>query len=103
MTANSEKARRPVVSPVAVVTGAGPGLGGALALDLARAGARLVICDIDPARLDGTEAQIRAMGGEVLCLPCDVSNSAAVEALVAQAASQVLSHPIRVFLLLFWI
>lgn len=76
-----------IQNPVAVVTGAGPGLGGALALGLARAGARLVICDIDPKRLEGTEAQVRAAGAEVLSLPCDVSNSAAVDAMFAQAAA----------------
>ncbi len=76
----------PVQHPVAVVTGAGPGLGGALALDLARAGARLVICDIDPTRLEATEAAIREMGGEVLSLTCDVSRSAEVDAMFGLAA-----------------
>lgn len=76
-----------IPNPVAVVTGAGPGLGGALALGLARAGARLVICDIDPDRLAGTEARIRAAGGEVLSLPCDVRSSAAVDAMFAQAVA----------------
>ncbi len=69
-----------------MVTGAGPGLGGALAIALAAAGARLVICDIDPDRLNGTAEKIRSMGGEVLSLPCDVSDSAAVDTLFAQAA-----------------
>lgn len=76
----------PVKNPVAVVTGAGPGLGGALALGLARAGARLVICDIDPARLTDTERQIRDCGAEVLSLRCDVSQSREVDALFEQAA-----------------
>lgn len=74
-------------NPVAVVTGAGPGLGGALAVGLAKAGAKLVICDIEPERLAGTEAQIRAIGAEVISLQCDVSNSAAVDALFATAAA----------------
>jgi 3-oxoacyl-[acyl-carrier protein] reductase len=69
-----------------LVTGAGPGLGGALAIALAAAGARLVICDIDPDRLNGTAEKIRSMGGEVLSLPCDVSDSAAVDAMFTQAA-----------------
>jgi len=75
-----------ISNPVAVVTGAGPGLGGALAIALAAAGARLVICDIDPDRLNGTAEKIRSMGGEVLSLPCDVSDSAAVDAMFTQAA-----------------
>lgn len=76
----------PVPHPVALVTGAGPGLGGALALGLAEAGARLVICDIDPARLALTEQRLRALGAEVLACVCDVSDSAAVDAMVAEAA-----------------
>jgi len=77
----------PVNNPVALVTGAGPGLGGALAVGLAQAGARLVICDIDPERLKITEQRLRALGAEVLSRVCDVSSSAAVDALVAEAAS----------------
>jgi len=72
--------------PVAMVTGAGPGLGGALAVGLAQAGARLVLCDIDPERLRLTEQRLHAMGTEVLSRVCDVSDSAAVDALVAEAA-----------------
>lgn len=74
--------------PVAVVTGAGPGLGGALVLGLARAGARLVICDIDPDRLRSTQTSAEALGAEVLCVQCDVSDSDAVDALFAQAAKR---------------
>lgn len=76
----------PVNNPVALVTGAGPGLGGALAVGLAQAGARLVICDIDPDRLQLTEQRLLTMGAEVLARVCDVSDSAAVDALVAEAA-----------------
>ena len=79
---------RPVEHPVALVTGAGPGLGGALAVALAEAGARLVICDIDPERLHLTEQRVHAMGVEVLSRVCDVSSSAAVDALVAEAAGR---------------
>jgi 3-oxoacyl-[acyl-carrier protein] reductase len=71
---------------VALVTGAGPGLGGALAVALAMAGARLVICDIDAQRLEATQASILALGGEVLSLQCDIADSAAVDAMFAMAA-----------------
>lgn len=87
MSAQMRPSAAPVANPVAVVTGAGPGLGGALALGLARAGARLVICDIDPTRLIHTEQQIRALGAEVLSLRCDVSQSREVDALFSQAAA----------------
>ncbi len=89
MSAIAAAARRPVAAvpnPVALVTGAGPGLGGALAVALAEAGARLVICDIDPERLAQTKQRLQALGAEVLARVCDVSDSAAVDALVDEAA-----------------
>ncbi|AMO24399.1 3-oxoacyl-[acyl-carrier-protein] reductase [Ramlibacter solisilvae] len=73
---------------VALVTGAGPGLGGAIAVAMAREGARLVLCDIDPEALAATEAQLAALGAEYLALRCDVSDSAAVGAMFAQAAGR---------------
>jgi NAD(P)-dependent dehydrogenase (short-subunit alcohol dehydrogenase family) len=67
---------------VAVVTGGASGVGKCLCADLARAGAHVVIVDIDPARLWATQAQIDPLGpGRVLALPCDVTKEASVRAL----------------------
>jgi 3-oxoacyl-[acyl-carrier protein] reductase len=73
---------------VAMVTGAGPGLGGVIATAMAREGARLVICDVAPAALVSTEAQIGGLGVEHLALRCDVSDSAAVDAMFSVAAER---------------
>jgi 3-oxoacyl-[acyl-carrier protein] reductase len=73
---------------VALVTGAGPGLGGVIATAMAREGARLVVCDINPEALAATEAQLAALDAEHLALRCDVSDSAAVDAMFAQAAAR---------------
>ena len=70
----------------AVVTGAGRGLGGAIARAYAREGARLVLCDVDTEALEATRAQVEAAGAPCLAVPCDVSDRAAVDALFAQAA-----------------
>jgi 3-oxoacyl-[acyl-carrier protein] reductase len=71
---------------VALVTGAGRGLGGTIADAMAREGARLTVCDIDNAALEETRAALAALGAECLAVPCDVSDSAAVDEMFAQAS-----------------
>ena len=70
---------------VAVVTGASRGLGLLLALELARRGARLVICARDMAGLDQAAAWIRKAGAEVVPVACDVTAPDAAARLVARA------------------
>jgi NAD(P)-dependent dehydrogenase (short-subunit alcohol dehydrogenase family) len=65
---------------VAVVTGAGSGIGRAVALGLARAGWRLVLAGRRGDALDRVAAELP---GESLCVPTDVSDPHAVEALFA--------------------
>jgi len=59
---------------VAVVTGAGSGIGQALAIELARAGAKLAISDIDVAGLATTEERLKAIGCPVRADRLDVSD-----------------------------
>jgi 3-oxoacyl-[acyl-carrier protein] reductase len=63
---------------VALVTGAGRGMGGAIAIDLARAGAHVAICDIDMPALEETREAVEAAGAPCLALRCDVSSSSEV-------------------------
>jgi NADP-dependent 3-hydroxy acid dehydrogenase YdfG len=58
---------------VAVVTGAGSGIGQALALELGRSGAKLAISDVDTEGLAQTEAQLKAIGVEVKADRLDVT------------------------------
>ena len=58
---------------VAVVTGAGSGIGQALGCELARRGAKLAISDIDTEGLARTEAQLRDLGAEVKADRLDVT------------------------------
>ena len=65
---------------VAVVTGAGSGIGRALAVGLAERGARLSLADVDAAGLAETAAIAGAVGAEVHTAAVDVSDRAAVGA-----------------------
>jgi 3-oxoacyl-[acyl-carrier protein] reductase len=72
-------------SRVALVTGAGDGIGRAAALLLAREGARVVLADVDAARL-GCSAQLVAdAGADGLPIVADVLDAAAVDDLVSRA------------------
>jgi len=75
------------VGRVAVVTGGASGIGRALALGLARAGARVVIADRDEAGMARVIAAIRALGGEAIAVPTDVSERVQVLALAERAFS----------------
>lgn len=58
---------------VAVITGAGSGIGQALAVELGRAGARLAISDVDTEGLADTERQLTAIGAPVKADRLDVT------------------------------
>jgi NAD(P)-dependent dehydrogenase (short-subunit alcohol dehydrogenase family) len=62
-----------------LVTGAAGGLGRALALAFAAAGARIVALDRDAAGLEGLRAELESLGRDCLALPCDVTDATACE------------------------
>lgn len=66
---------------VAVLTGAGRGIGRATALSLAARGARIAASDVDAARAEETAALVNAAGGEAISLRVDVAGQADLEAL----------------------
>lgn len=69
---------------ICLVTGAAGGIGLAAAQALASVGARLMLSDVDDARLAGVLGDFRALGLDVRGCACDVTDAASVEALVAR-------------------
>lgn len=72
----------------ALVTGASRGLGQAIALGLAQAGARVICASSTAQGSHDTVAKIQAAGGDALALAADLSDEAAVEHLAQQALAQ---------------
>lgn len=71
----------------AIITGAGRGIGNAIARKFLQEGARLLICDLVPERLEAAVQDLRAVG-EVHGLSGDVSSADFCEALVREARSR---------------
>jgi NAD(P)-dependent dehydrogenase (short-subunit alcohol dehydrogenase family) len=67
---------------VAIVTGAGQGIGRGIALVFARAGAKVVIAELKPHRAQRTAEEITAAGGDATAVATDVSQQAAVRHMV---------------------
>jgi 3-oxoacyl-[acyl-carrier protein] reductase len=74
---------------VAVVTGAGQGIGKALARGLASAGAAVMVTDVLAENAAATARQIEAEGGKAASMGVDVSKRAEAQAMIAAAVSQL--------------
>ena len=70
---------------VAVITGAGSGIGAAMAWRFARAGMKIVVSDIDRKAAEATQDALRAAGHIAVAVFTDVANPADVEALADAA------------------
>ena len=59
---------------VAIVTGAGQGLGATIALEFAHEGAAVALLERNPETLEATRAQIEAAGGEAKAFQLDITD-----------------------------
>jgi 7-alpha-hydroxysteroid dehydrogenase len=74
---------------VAIVTGAGRGIGASIARTFADAGANIVLTARTKEQLDEVAADVRAAGREALVIPADVNDNDVLEEIVARTASEL--------------
>src|SRR4051812_39771126 len=84
-----------LANQIAVVTGAGRGIGRAIALKFAEAGADVVCISRTAENSEKTAAAIRALGRKAWAVALDVSDSAAV----AASSEKILTDTVRVDIL----
>lgn len=74
---------------VALITGGAQGLGKSIAMAMAREGASIVICDINPKTLAEAAKEIESAGAQFLAVQCDISSVESVEKMFALASRPV--------------
>jgi len=74
---------------VAIVTGAGRGIGRGIALELAAQGAKVVLWDISEESVQGTVAGLKEGGSTAMAIAADVSNAAAVDDVFAKVEAEL--------------
>lgn len=74
----------PLTGQVAVITGAGRGIGAAIAMRMASLGARSVLCGRTREALETVAASIHNSGGQSAVMECDVTDLRSVESLAAR-------------------
>ena len=70
---------------VAIITGAGQGLGRAFALAMAGEGAKVVVAELNEAKGTAVADEVRAAGGEALVVPTNVADEGSTQAMAAAA------------------
>jgi 3-oxoacyl-[acyl-carrier protein] reductase len=73
---------------VAIITGAGRGIGKAFALRFAQEGAKLLLPDIGLDRAEAVAKEIRNKGGEALAIETDISNESAIKAMAEKVIEE---------------
>jgi NAD(P)-dependent dehydrogenase (short-subunit alcohol dehydrogenase family) len=73
---------------VAIVTGASQGIGRAIAIELAKVGAHVVVCSRRAAAVDAVATEVRAQDRRALAVACDVGDAAQVDEVVERTQAE---------------
>lgn len=79
----------PLKDKMAIITGAGRGIGRAIALDFAASGAKVALVARTEEEINRVADEIAALSGVAAALPCDVADESQVNAMVAEALGRL--------------
>ncbi len=88
MTTADSDAQQPLAGQVAIITGGGRGIGRAIAIAYAEAGASVCVTARTSAEIDKVAAEIAEVGGRSFAVTCDVSDRSSVESMVERAVDE---------------
>src|SRR3972149_7869696 len=77
-----------LVDKVAIVTGAGQGIGKGVALRLAQASAHVVVAEYNPETAEATSEEVRALGQRALPYPIDLSQVGQIQPMVDRVVGE---------------
>ena len=84
MTTTDSDSQRPLNGQVALITGGGRGIGRAVAIAYAEAGATVCVTARTSSEIDQVVSEIEQSGGQAFAITCDVSDRSSVEAMIEQ-------------------
>lgn len=88
MTTTDSDSQQPLAGQVAIITGGGRGIGRAIAIAYAEAGAIVCVTARTASEIDKVATDITEAGGRAFAITCDVSDRASVESMIEQAISE---------------
>ncbi len=84
----SQNLQKPLLGRIALISGGGTGIGGGIALALARAGARVAVCGRRREPLDKAVGELKALGADAAAVIGDVSKPEDCRRIVAETVAQ---------------
>lgn len=88
MTTTDSDSQQPLAGQVAIITGGGRGIGRAIAIAYAEAGANVCVTARTASEIDQVAAEIKQSSGRAIAVTCDVSDRASVESMIEKAVGE---------------
>lgn len=88
MTTTDSDSQQPLAGQVALITGGGRGIGRAIAIAYAEAGARVCVTARTSSEIDQVVSEIKLAGGQAFAVTCDVSDRSSVEAMLERTIGE---------------